>query len=222
MVIKMNDRITLSDNVLKQLENLIVKELKPGEKLPTEAQLSETFSVSRSTIRESMKVLSAKGLVVRKNQGTFVSEKVNKCLIDPLDLLINMKIGNVRDLLELREMLELQTIRVAAERISEDLLGYLDHINWQMCEPGLSAQALQTLDIEFHNTIAKATGNAVLTEFLNAIRQVIVRNLEDCEAATPILEESMIMHKQLVAAMRAHDSAKAYEVMEHYFTVTRQ
>ena len=122
MVIKMNDRITLSDNVLKQLENLIVKELKPGEKLPTEAQLSETFSVSRSTIRESMKVLSAKGLVVRKNQGTFVSEKVNKCLIDPLDLLINMKIGNVRDLLELREMLELQTIRVAAERISEDLL----------------------------------------------------------------------------------------------------
>lgn len=218
----MGKRVILSDNVLEQLETMIVRNMEPGEKLPTEMELAESFSVGRSTIRESMKVLSAKGLITRRNEGTFVSERVNKCLIDPLNLLVNMKIGNVEDLLELRQLLELGTIRIAAERATPEVLSELERINWQMSEPGLSAPALQSLDISFHNAISGATGNTVLMELLNAIRQVIAKNLEDCEAVVPVLDESMDIHQQLVEAMRAHNGTLAYEIMERYFKMTRR
>lgn len=218
----MSNRVILSDDVLVKLEALITKEMKPGERLPTEKELTERFSVGRSTIRESMKVLSARGLIIRRNEGTFVSENVNKCLIDPLNLLVNMKIGNVEDLLELRQLLELGIIRVAAERVTPELLLELDRINWRMMEPGLSAQALQTLDIAFHNTIAKATGNSVLTELLNAVRQVIAKNVEDVDACVPTLEKSTDIHRALVDTMREHDSVKAYELLKEYFTMTQQ
>lgn len=218
----MSNRVTLSDDVLRQLEELIINNMKPGDKLPTEKELSEQFSVGRSTIRESMKVLSAKGLVTRRNEGTFVAEKVNECLIDPLELLINMKIGNVEDLLELRQLLELGAIRVAAERATPDILLELERINWRMCEPGLSAEELQVQDITFHNTIAEATGNTVLAELLNAIRTVISKNLEDPEACVPVLEESMNIHRRLVEAMHDHDGTQAYAIMKEYFTMTKQ
>lgn len=218
----MSKRVILSDNVLEQLEEMIVSRMKPGEKLPPEKELSEQFAVGRSTIRESMKVLSAKGLIIRRNEGTFVSDTVSECLIDPLDLLINMKIGHVEDLLELRQLLELGSIRIAAERATPEILAELDRINWQMSEPGLTAPALQTLDISFHNTICKASGNTVLMELLNAIRQVIAQHLEDCEAVAPVLEQSMDIHRQLVDAVRIHDGDRAYQVMAEYFTMARR
>lgn len=218
----MNNRVILSDNIVEQLEEMIVNRMKPGEKLPPETELSEQFSVGRSTIRESMKVLTARGLITRRNEGTFVSEKVSECLIDPLSLLINMKIGHVEDLLELRQLLELGIIRIAAERATPEILAELDRLNWQMSEPGLDAQALQKLDIMFHNTICKASGNTVLMELLNAIRQVIAQNLEDCEAVAPVLEKSMDIHRQLVDAIRTNDGTRAYQILEEYFTMARR
>lgn len=83
-------RVNLSDTVVEKLEAMI-STMKPGERLPTEKELSERFSVGRSTIRESMKVLSARRMVVRRNEGTFVGDAVKGCLVDPLKLIINMQ-----------------------------------------------------------------------------------------------------------------------------------
>ena len=210
-------RINLSDDIFMKLEKMIIDQLKPGDKIPTEMELAEYFGVGRSTIRESMKLLSARGLIVRRNEGTFVSESVNECLIGPLNLLINMEIGNVQNLIELRELLELGTIRIAARRATDTILEEMERLNWQMQEPGASALALQERDIEFHNTIAKATGNVVLMELLNAMRQVIVKNLENPEAALPFVKDSFAFHQQLIDAMRDHDEEKAYHTMEQYF-----
>lgn len=218
----MRKKVRLSDDIAEKLEKIIVENMKPGEKLPTEIELAERLSVGRSTIRESLKVLSSKGLIQRGNEGTFVSEKVNKCLIAPLNLLINMRIGNVEELLELRQMLELEIILKAARNAEKDIIEELDYINWQMKEPGLSPDSLQQLDIKFHNTIAKATGNTVLIELLNAVRQVIANNVEDNQMAAQMIEESINFHQQLIEAMREKDSNRAYVVLEKYFTLTKQ
>lgn len=217
----MDKRTNLSDSIMTEVEKLITSRLKPGDKVPTEKELAEHFSVGRSTIRESMKALTVKGLVVRRNEGTFVSRELAGCLIDPLNLLINMEFGNVDDLINLRELLELGAIKMAAEKASPETIGELERINWQMQEPGLSALALQEKDIEFHNTIAKATGNAVLAQLINAIRQVIAKNLEDPDAARSHITDSAAVHGQLIAAIRAHDAESAYHTMEKYFAMTR-
>ena len=108
----MAQKIKLVDNILRELENMIVRDMDSGDKLPAELELAERFGVGRSTIRESMTALVARKLVTRTNEGTFVSEHVSECLVDPLDILINMEVGNVEDLMQLREILELGTIRL--------------------------------------------------------------------------------------------------------------
>ena len=98
----MENKIRLSDTVMKELEAIILN-MKPGDKLPTEMELAERFSVGRSTIRECMKVFSARKMIVRRNEGTFVSSQVKECLVDPLNILVSMDIGNLTELIELAE-----------------------------------------------------------------------------------------------------------------------
>ena len=160
----MAQKIKLVDNILRELENMITGQMNPGDKLPTEMELSELFGVGRSTIRESMTALVAKKLVTRTNEGTFVSEHVNECLVDPLNVLIDMEVGKVKDLMQLREILELGTIRLAAENADENTILILERLDWQMNEPGITAEVMQRRDIEFHSEIARASGNVVKSE----------------------------------------------------------
>lgn len=215
-------RVSLSDNITDEMQKMIIEQMQPGDKVPPELDLAEQFGVGRSTIRESMKALVARGIVTRRNEGTFVADNVNEALIDPLDLMINMKIGKLQDLIELRELLELATIRIAAERATPELLEELEFINWKMQEPGASPPQRQALDIEFHNTIAKATGNNMLMELINALRQVIAKNLEHPEELEPIVQDSRASHMQLIDAIRSHDGEKAYKTLESYFEIFRK
>lgn len=209
--------MNLSDSIQKELEELITSGFKPGDKIPTEKELAERFSVGRSTIRESMKALVAKGLVARTTEGTFVSDKVNQCLIDPLSLMVNMEIGDIYDLLELREIIELGMIRIAAQKIDDSSLSMLKRINWQIQEPDADPAVLQERDIAFHSKIAESTGNQVLTEFLNAIRRVIVRNIENEEATSGFIQEAYMQHQELIEALEEHNPDKAYDVLKKYF-----
>lgn len=215
----LKEKTNLSDELAERLEHMIFETMKSGDKLPTEAELAERFSVGRSTVRESMKVLSARGVVTRSKGGTFVSDKMKEGLIKPFSLMLNMEIGNIENLIEIRQILELSTIRIAAERCDEKIIEELKRINWQMKEPGISEKERQERDIAFHNAIAKATGNTILTEILNALRQVIAKYLENPDALHPILDESFALHESLIDALSNHDGEKAYTLLQRYFNL---
>lgn len=210
----------LSDSITEELEKMIIDKFRPGDKIPPELELAERFGVGRSTVRESMKALTVKGIIVRKNEGTFVSTEVNKCLIEPLSLLINMEVGNLENLIEMRELLELGMIRIAAERITEDEIEELEKLNWQMHEPGADPMKLQDIDIQFHNKIVEATGNQLLVELLNAIRKVMVQNSEDPYGIQEIFPKVLDSHQKLIEALKKHDSEMAYQSMKTYFEFT--
>lgn len=99
----------------KKLESMIAT-MPLGARLPTEKDLAEQFEVGRSTIRESKKILSSRNMIVQRNGGAFVSDPVKDCLVKPLSLIINMEVGNIGSLMELREILELNAIRMACGR----------------------------------------------------------------------------------------------------------
>ncbi|MCB7302874.1 FadR family transcriptional regulator [Bariatricus massiliensis] len=206
----------LSDSITEELEKMIIEKFRPGDKIPPEMELAERFGVGRSTVRESMKALTAKGIIVRRNEGTFVSVEVNRCLIEPLSLLVNMEIGNLENLVEMRKLLELGCIRIAAERITDEELKELEKLNWQMHEPGADGLKLQNIDIQFHNKIVEATGNQLLVELLNAVRKVMVQHSEDPYGVLEVLPDMLESHGELIDALKKHDPAKAYESMETY------
>lgn len=210
-------RVSLSDAIIQKLEEMIMK-MKPGDRLPTEMELSEMFSVGRSTIRESMKVLTAKKMVVRRNEGTFVADAINGCLVDPLSMIINMTNCNINALLEVREILEISTIEMAAQRATQSDITDLERANWLMNEPGLSREEKQKRDMEFHATMARITGNTVIVELLNAVRTVIAQKVESKDGIVlHTFPEGREYHLEMIAAIADQDSVKARQCMQKYF-----
>lgn len=210
-------RVSLSDTVVEKLEGMIAS-MKPGERLPTEKELSEEFAVGRSTIREAMKVLSARRMVVRRNEGTFVGNAVKGCLVDPLNLIISMQAGgDVNSLIELREILELSTIRLACQRSTPDDIVELERARWLIDEPGLSKAERQKRDINFHNTIAKVAGNPVIEELLGSLRLVIAKNVETQGDEAVLISSTRDYHKEMVRAISEQDPDLAYQIMTEYF-----
>lgn len=207
-----NSRVNLSDTVLEKLEEMISTK-KPGDRLPTEAELSEQFSVGRSTIRESMKVLAAKRMIVRRNEGTFVADMMKGCFVDPLNMIINMSTGDMNCLIELREILELSAVQLAAQRATAEDVLELRRANWMMKEPGLDAKERTKRDIAFHARIAQCTGNPVIVELLNAIREVIALNVEEGHT----FDANNEFHAEMIDAISQQDPAKARDVMQRYF-----
>lgn len=217
-----NGRVSLTDTIIEKLEEMITS-MKPGERLPTENELAEQFSVGRSTIRESMKVLAARRMVVRRNEGTFVGDAVKGCLIAPLNLMIKMQQGNdINCLIELREILEINAVRNAAQRATSEDVAELKRVQWLMEEPGITKTEAQTRDINFHNEIAKIAGNPVIVELLGALRAVIAQNLERPETMEYAFGRERSFHQEIIDAIAEQDSDKAVGVMREYFDAVYQ
>ena len=212
-----NKKETLSDTVSRKLEDMITTQMKAGDRLPTEMVLAEMYSVGRSTIRESLKALSSKGLIVRKKDGTFVSDRVKDCLIAPLDLLITMDIGQINDLIELREMLEVSMIAAAVERATDEDIKNMERILWKMQNPDESRE----LDIQLHCAFAEATGNTIIKELIKAVQLVTVKNLDYMSNVTLKRDNAVSSHSQIIEAFKNRDKEKAIETMRVHLSIFR-
>jgi GntR family transcriptional repressor for pyruvate dehydrogenase complex len=162
--------LRLSEEVSGELQRRIARgELKPGDRLPTEKALGEAFGVSRAVVREAIARLKADGLIeTRQGSGAFVVEAPKT---------INLRfwqgagpeLGELRDIFELRAMVEGAVAELAAQRRDRDdlraMTGHLQAMDDAMKNGGDGTEA----DDNFHIAMAKATRNAYvgrLVEFL--------------------------------------------------------
>ena len=221
-MVQSSGRISLTDTVIEKLEEMITS-MKPGERLPTENELAEKFSVGRSTIRESMKVLAARRMVVRRNEGTFVGDAVKGCLIEPLNLMIKMQQeSDINCLIELREILEINAVRNAAQRATSEDVAELKRAQWLMEEPGITKTEAQSRDINFHNQIAKIAGNPVIVELLGSLRAVIAQNLERPETMEYVFNRERNFHQEIIDAIEEQDPDRGVQAMQGYFDAVYQ
>ena len=215
-------RNSRSESVQEQLKRLIAQNMKPGDRLPTEKTLAESFQVGRSTIRESLSALAVLGLVERRNGATFVAKTPPAdCLADPLNLLISLRVGNVADLLELRELLELAVLPLAAKRATPEALRPLERIHWRMQDPDASREQFLQNDVAFHQALVAIAGNSVLTELYGALRKVIAENQTELSSVAAVQDDSIASHGVLLAALREHNVPKAMRCMQDQLRITR-
>lgn len=210
-------RIVLSDSVLENLEKMIGK-MQPGERLPTEAALSEQFSVGRSTIRESLKVLSYKKIIVRRSEGTFVAEKSPNCFVDSLNLILNLDTGNINELIELRELLETSSVRLAARRALPEEIESLKRKEWLFEEPGISEKERSQRDLDFHVQLASCAKNQILKDLLKAVKLVLMDGIKKPSMPQELFEEGKQLHERIVSAVAEHNETEAVMAMEEYLT----
>jgi len=149
--------------------------LKPGDRLPTEHELSEQLGVSRTVVREAVKVLVATGLVyTRRGSGLYVADKAAAPHMTALDSLIPADPTQVISLYEFRLMLELPAARLAAERITpHELREMLEvvSLNRRSAETQQRQQWSES-DAAFHRVIAEATHNPFLASTIAATTRV--------------------------------------------------
>ena len=125
----------LYEQIVDQIEALILNgKLKPGDKLPSETELAEQFSVSRTAVREAMKALIHKGLISSySGRGTFVTDGTSDAVRESLGLMI--KLGQeegARSLAEVREIFEPEIAAMAATRRKKEHLGWRPRLRMQL------------------------------------------------------------------------------------------
>lgn len=166
-------RQRISEVVCNKIMELIISKMKAGDRLPTEFELSSTYHVSRSTIREALKMLESTGVVERGGGGAYVSSYPKECLVEPLSLMIHMKSAELSDIFQMRRILEVEAVKMAVDNASKEDLSKLENIFWMMQKPDLKPDEFVELDKQFHYAIADASGNTVLCHFIKDINTVI-------------------------------------------------
>src|SRR3984885_1486321 len=117
------------EEVAKQIERLILKKLKPGDKLPSERELAEMLQVSRSSIRDAIRGLELVGLVEpRQGAGTIVRELSAETLVNPFATALKQRKEMVSELLDFRKMLEPPLAARAATHAGEDEIAEMEEI----------------------------------------------------------------------------------------------
>ena len=138
---------------------IIQREMKPGDRLPTEKELTEVFGVSRSTLREAMKYLRAENVVViRQGSGTFVSAGTG-IGEDPLGLHFTDQKYLIQNLFETRMLIEPQIAGLAVQRATPQDIKNLERLVAEMDQIQINSTATAEMDVQFHTAVAETKGN---------------------------------------------------------------
>lgn len=162
-----------------------------GVLLPRESELQERFAASRQTVREAIKVLAAKGMVrARKRAGTFVQPRTSWNLLDP-DILHwhpadAVPEGMLRDLFEIRYLVEPQSAQFAAERADPDKVERIARATAAMAQAGDDPDLFYDADIEFHLAIFAASGNELIDRLSHILRPLLEVNFRQRHRVGPI------------------------------------
>ena len=199
---------------------------RPGERLPREDQLAERFGVSRTVVREAMRVLSARGLVeVRQGSGTRIAPYERWHLLDPALLFELMQSGRHSDLVleltELRRIFEGEAAALAAARRSEGDLARLAELCAAMPKALHDAEQYTALDVEFHDNVLTAAHNRLLREALMPLTAVLysarrLTNQHYIAAHSEGARASLISHRRIhQRIVQAHPAAARRAMIAH-------
>lgn len=211
-------RRQLADEVIAELHALLASgRYKEGDRFPPEPELGEMLNVSRTTVREAVKVLAKTGhLEVQQGRGTFVAKPAPGK--EPLEQRLSR--ASLQEINEVRYFLDLGIARLAAERRTDEDL----HIMRRLLEERIQAKERGDFktcverDIEFHKAMAEASKNRILVDIFTAFTDVLRDSIYHIKENDIALDYQEILedHKKLYAAVEAGDLDKAVSNAHSY------
>lgn len=201
--------------------------IRPGVVLPTEAGLGVSLHVSRTAIREAIKVLTSKGLVeVRRKTGTRVRPKKDWNALDPDVLAWQFSGGSlptaIMDLLELREVIEPASARMAAERATTDDVAEIEKAFSEMERAVGKTAASVEADLRFHLAILESTHNSFMRPFGALIQAALRASFRQTNKDHSAYRQSLSKHRRVLTAIKSKTPNAAADAMREVLHGTRQ
>lgn len=199
--------------------------LKKGDQLPNERALAESYGVSRTVIREAMKTLVSEGLVeVRTGHGTFVVDDTAGAFKNSITTL--MRVGGdadrLRELVELRELLEPGVAALAARRASEEDIGKLEASIADMSGAMDDLDAFIRADNRFHKQLAVASRNRLIPRILDSVVDMLNELRGGIFGVEGGPERGQSHHRTILAAIKERDAAAAQIAMEDHLAQVKR
>jgi GntR family transcriptional repressor for pyruvate dehydrogenase complex len=219
-----------ADEVIDQIETLILEGvLSAGDRLPGERELARQFDVSRPILRDALKSLEARGLLVtRHGGGTHVADIIGEVFSKPVMDLIASQPKAAHDYLEYRREIEGIAAEYAARRATADDLALLDGIMARMDEAYRTGDFEDEagIDVEFHHAVGECAHNIILLHTLRScyrlLSEGVFQNRLLIFSLPGAREELLKQHRAIHAAVKAGDPAGARKAaMDHIAYVER-
>ncbi|MGO0122622.1 FadR/GntR family transcriptional regulator [Desulfothermobacter acidiphilus] len=218
-----------SESILEQIKTLILEgQLVPGDKLLTERELSEKLQVSRASVREALSALNLAGILeIKHGEGIYIKRPEANAVIEPLVFILLLEKDKVQNILEVRKALEVEAAGLAAERCSPELLRELEQIieEMEVILPQGEGEKAAQLDLRFHLTLVRASGNPLIGSLMSTIQEIIGQTLRVTRAlwlsATAGTTQRLFEeHREIFLAVAAHDKVRARDLMyQHLWKV---
>jgi GntR family transcriptional regulator, transcriptional repressor for pyruvate dehydrogenase complex len=215
----------VTKSVIQQLEDVILGELEPGAELASESDLATQLGVSRLTVREATKTLQARGLVeVRQGRRPLVAYPSARPMGDFFTVAVRRDPRRLMDLLEVRRALEVHISSLAATNATRAAINALELALGAMRADLDDAMAIHRADIRFHESLAAATGNQMLSFLIEAMEDPLhasrLRSLTGHLARGGTVEDVIEQHARILARVRDRDAKGAAAAMRAHLDQT--
>lgn len=213
----------LVDRVVSEIQTAILtNRLSPGTKLPPEREFAEQMGVSRTVLRESVRILVARGLLETKHGiGTLVREVSNDQVVASLSMLLQTKGISLDDLHRVRSILETEIAGLAALQATPDAVANLSQIVEKMSQNQDDPETVVLLDAEFHRALALTANNPLLVVLLDSFRDLIQEVRLLVHKHPDLLETVMPDHSRILECVVAKDPDGARQVMREHLDNAR-
>lgn len=208
-----------SERIVSQIKSLMFEgKLKPGDKLPPERELAEIMNVSRTSVREAIKTLSAMGLVIiKKGHGVFIAEANLGTVMNKVGDALIFRKDEIEQLFEIRKVLETQAAHWAAERATDDEISYINRLvseAREACEnPDTGTEIITGHDTRFHNAVIEASHNNVLVMVMNGLLEALAKIRARTMTLPGRVTQSVLDHAEIAKAITSRNGQKASMAM---------
>jgi len=209
-------RKRLSDRVADDIMSMISieKRFLPGDQLPNEHELSEELDISRTTLREAIRILVAHGVLeIRRGKGTYVKEDYEVSHDASLGFLAEAKI-NAKDLYEMRLIFEPEAAYYATIRASEAELKRILDYGMQIEQKIQQNEDRTEVEQKFHKSIVKATHNAFMEKLMPVIYQAIDKGVILSKKKELAIKDTINDHHMIMDFMRNRNPEGARSAMK--------
>ena len=197
---KLNNRPLYEDVADRLREQIFSKQLPPGSWLD-EQNLADQFGISRTPMREAIKVLASEGLItIKMRRGAYVTEVVRR---------------DLEQIFTILSLLEGQAAKEAATKASEAELNLLDHLHHRL-ETAAADRDLEQffeINVKFHELIQEIAGNRWMNGVIADLRKVLKLHRRDSLTSTGRLQNSLVEHREILRALLQRDEMAAESAM---------